>query len=252
MENEEKKKYRWVKPLLKLSLGVLILVGIFLSIYFTLKHFGYESISKEELQAIIESYGVYGQLIYILISFLQVTFVPLPGALTILVGNLLFGPWEAFFLSFIGIMLGSLVAFALGRTIGRKFVVWCFGDEETVDHYLEKLKGKEIVLLFFMFLLPMFPDDALCAVAGLTTMNWFTFIIIQLITRPVAIGGTLIFMSGEVIPYEGWGLALIIVGSLLCLVAFFFAYKYSDQINKWLDKTALKITNFFKRDKEKK
>ena len=247
---ENKKKVNILKMVFKFGLGLLLIVGVLLSVYFTLKHFGYQDLTKEELQSLIESTGVYGQLVFVLISFLQVTFVPIPGAITILAGNLLFGIWESFFLSLIGILLGSLLAFFLGKTIGRKFVIWCIGDEETLNHYLEKLKGKEVVLLFFMFLLPMFPDDALCAVAGLTSMNYFTFILIQLITRPVAVGGTLLFMSGEFIPYEGWGLAFIIIGSLLCLVAFYFAYKYSENISQWLDNVASKITNKLKGKKE--
>ena len=39
----------------------------------------------------------------------------------------------------------------LGRKIGRPFVNWIVGDKETVDYYLKKLKGKETIILFFMF-----------------------------------------------------------------------------------------------------
>ena len=244
------KKVDWKKTILKFLLGALLLGGLFLIIYLVLRHFGYDKMTQEELQALIEKTGIYGKIVFTFISFLQVTFVPIPGAITILAGNYLFGFWEGFLLSFIGMLLGSLLAFFLGKTIGRKFVNWAFGSKEQVDYYLSKLKGKETVLLFFMFFLPMFPDDALCAVAGLTKMKTSTFTIMQLITRPTSILGTLLFMSGEVIPYKGWGLVIIISVGILSLVGFIFAYKYSDKINSWLEKISEKITSLLKHIKE--
>lgn len=244
------KKVDWKKTLLKFLLGGLLLGGLFLVIYFILRHFGYDKLTQEELQALIKKTGIYGQIVFVFISFLQVTFVPIPGAVTILAGNFLFGFWEGLLLSFIGMFLGSVLAFFLGKTIGRKFVDWAFGSKEQVDYYLSKLKGKETILLFFMFFLPLFPDDALCAVAGLTKMKTSTFVIIQLITRPTSILGTLLFMSGEIIPYEGWGLAIIISVGILSLIAFIFAYKYSDKINDKLEKISEKITSLLKHNKE--
>lgn len=244
-------KTDWKKTILRLLLGVLVLGGLILAVYLLLRHFGYTDISREELQNLIEKTGVYGKLCFVLISFLQVTIVPIPAAITILAGNYLFGFWWGFFLSFIGIFAGSLFAFLLGRTIGRKFVNWAMGSKEQVDYCLGKLKGKEIVLLFFMFFLPCFPDDALCAVAGITNIKTPIFVLMQLITRPTSILGTLFFMSGEIIPYEGWGLAVILSVGILSVIGFVFAYKYSEQLNRKLENFSLKVTRFLKRDKEK-
>lgn len=245
------RKINWKKTILKLLLGILVLALFFGAIYLVLHLLGYTNFSQEQLQELIEKTGVYGKLCFILITFLQVTFIPIPSAVTILAGSYLFGFWWGFILSFIGSFLGSMFAYFLGRTIGRSFVDWAIGDKETVDYYLNKLKGKETVLLFFMFLLPAFPDDALCSIAGITNMKTSTFTLIQIITRPIGIFGTLFFMSGEFIPYEGWGLAIIILVVLLSLVAFCFAFKYSDKINNYLEKVSEKITNSLKRRKEK-
>lgn len=244
------KKIEWKKTIIKLIIGFIIL-GIFIALgYLVLHLLGYDKISKETLQEMVNSTGIYGKLIFVIISFLQVTFVPIPAAITIISGNILFGFWEGFFLSFIGILLGSIVAFLLGRVIGRRFVNWAFGDKETVDYYLEKIRGKEIVLLFFMFLLPCFPDDALCSIAGITNMKTPVFVIMQIITRVTSILGTLFFMSGEIIPYKGWGLIIIILVAILAIIAFMFTYNNAEKINTKLENTALKITNIFKK-KEK-
>ena len=158
----------------------------------------------------------------------------IPGAVTIIAGNYLFGTWLSFLYSYIGMFLGALLAFFLGRKIGRPFVNWIVGDKETVDYYLKKLKGKETIILFFMFLLPMFPDDILCSIAGIMPITYSVFIFMQLITRFTSIGGTLLFMSGEIIPYHGWGLVLIIFLNILAIIAFILAMKRSEKINDYL------------------
>ena len=144
--------------------------------------------------------------------------------------------------------IGGLLAFVLGRVIGRPFVNWVAGDKETVDYYLEKLKGKEVIVLFFMFLLPVFPDDLLCSVAGIMpTISYPVFIIMQLITRATSIFGTLLFMSGEYIPLYGWGLFIIIPLGIIAIIAFIYSMKNSDKINDKLISTIDKI--FKKKDK---
>ena len=121
-------------------------------------------------------------------------------------------------------ILGAILAFYLGRVFGRPFVNWVVGDKETVERYLKKIKNKEFVVFFFMFLLPLFPDDTLCSVAGITKLRWRDFLLIQIITRPTSILGTLFFMSGEVIPYHGWGLVVLAVVCILSIVAFILSF----------------------------
>lgn len=247
--NSSDEKINLKKSIIKLVLSTILVCLILIPIYFLLKHYGLDDLTKEEIQQIIDKTGIYGKIVFILLSFLQVTIIPIPSTITILAGSVIFGFWEGFFLSFIGIMLGSLFAFFLGKTIGRKFVNWVVGSKEQVDYYLDKLRGKETVLLFFMFLFPLFPDDLLCSVAGLTKMTTSTFTIIQFITRPVGILGTLLFMSGEVIPYKGWGLVIIALVVIISIILFIYSLKYSERINDFFENISLKITKLFKNKK---
>ena len=141
-------------------------------------------------------------------------------------------------------LLGGSLAFWLGRLIGKKFVYWVAGDKETVEDYLHKMKGKESVVLFFMFLFPFFPDDMLCCLAGITSMSFTTFTIMQVITRFTSISATIFFMSGEIIPYHGWGIPVLILISILGIIAFIISYKNADKIQDW-------FVNLFKKKKEK-
>ena len=112
---------------------------------------------------------------------------------------------------------------------------------------LNNLKGKEIVVLFFMFLLPFFPDDALCSIAGIMPISYPLFIAMQLITRSISILATLLFMSGEIIPYHGWGLVILIIIGIASIILFIIAYKNSEKINNALLKFSDK---FIKKKKQ--
>ena len=246
--NEKKKKI--LKAILKLLGGVLVVIVFFLIIFLIL-HFGFNVDIKdledqEKIQALIEQTGAYGRLVFILISFLQVTFIPIPGAVTILTGNYLFGFWDSIWMSFLGMFIGTMFAFWIGRVVGRPFINWVVGDKDLVDEYLLKLEKKETVLLFFMYLLPFFPDDALSSISGATKITWKRFILIQILTKPIGIFATLVVMSGEYIPYSGWGIPVLIGLGVLAIVTFIIAYKNADKINSFLEKISEKITSFLK------
>ena len=230
----ENRKIDVKKTIIKLVSSIIVIAIFVVLLLVLFKALGIDSLNEEKIQQEISKLGVWAPLAFIVLSFLQVTFVPIPGAVTIIAGNYLFGTWLSFLYSYIGMFLGALLAFFLGKKIGRPFVNWIVGDKETVDYYLKKLKGKETIILFFMFLLPMFPDDILCSIAGIMPITYSVFIFMQLITRFTSIGGTLLFMSGEVIPYHGWGLVLIIFLNILALVAFILAMKHSEKINDYL------------------
>ncbi len=226
----------------KLVISVLVIGLVVCVLYFVMKHFGLTDMTSEEVRKIVSSTGAVAPLIYILVSFVQVTLIPIPAAVTIVAGNFLFGPWLAFLYSYIGMIIGSVFAFWLGKVIGRPFVNWIAGSPEKVDEWLEKLKGREKILLFFMFLLPFFPDDILCSVAGILPISWGVFMIMQLITRTTSIGCTIIFMSGEFIPYEGWGLVVLVILAVICITAFILSMKYADKINDFFIRISDKFT----------
>ena len=141
-------------------------------------------------------------------------------------------------LSLLGIIPASVVAFFVGRKLGDKAVCWIVG-EETLKAWQEKLKGKDNLFLTAMFLLPMFPDDVLCFVAGLSTMSTKYFLTIISISRLLIVFATC--FSFQIIPINTWwglllwGLIILVVG-----VVFFLIYKHKDTvqdiIESWKEK----------------
>ncbi len=227
--------------LLRVAVSLVLLALLFLIVYFILRIFGIQNITKENIEKFVGKFGAWAPIIFIFISFLQVTFIPIPSTVTVLAGSYLFGAVPSFFYSFIGITLGAFVAFILGRVIGRRFVAWVVGGEERLDMWQRKLVGREHALLWIMFFAPLFPDDALCAVAGLVKISYLEFAAMQFITRTISIGSTLFLMSGEIIPYHGWGLALIIVIGVLFTALSVLSLIYYEKVADFINKITLKI-----------
>ena len=224
----------------KLILCTLIFLAIGGATFFTIcatgiiKKIG----SIEALRDYISQFGSMAVFLYILFSFLQVVILPVPGSVTVAAGVALFGPLKCSIYSFIGITIGSIVAFAIGRWIGEKAVRWIVG-KDTLKKWLEKLKGKDYLILSIMFLLPLFPDDVLCFVAGLSSMTWPYFLIMITITRAISVLSTA--YSVGLIPFTTWwGILIWLVIGALIILAFWLVCKYSDKIDYFI-KNKLKI-----------
>ena len=71
------------------------------------------------------------------------------------------------------------------------------------------------------------------SIAGIMPLGFAGFLFMQLITRATSILATLLLMSGEFIPYNGWGIPILITIGALGVVAFIISFKYSDKINEW-------------------
>ena len=85
-----------------------------------------------------------------------------------------------------------------------------------------------------MFLLPIFPDDVLCFVAGLSTMSWKFFIVLQLIARSFSVFATSYSLNGSIIPYNTWwGILIWCLIGIAIIALFVLLFKKGDKIEKW-------------------
>lgn len=183
----------------------------------------------EALRAFVEQNGAWSYAVFVLLEILNIVVLPIPAFLIHMVGVALFGPVRAFFIIFASVLVGSYIAFALGRVCGKPVVRWCIG-EAALDKYTRLLGNRGNLLFVMMQLLPFFPDDILCMVAGVSGMSWGFFTFAMLFTRPVYIGAVCFFGSGTVIPFSGWGIPVWI--ALFCLmgVLFFLFCRYEGPI----------------------
>lgn len=231
--------------ILRLFLTITIVFAFFIACYIIIKTTGvWEKINSiEKLRAIVESGGAFSFIVFVLLQILQTTVLQIPAIFVTIAGTLVFGRWTAFVLSYIAVMIGSIIMFWIGRKAGRKFLNWLAG-KETADKWIKRMShGK--YLFFLMMLFPMFPDDILCVIAGFTNMSFGYFLVTNLIARGIGIACTVFFGSGAVIPFHGWG--LIVWGVIILVVAalFYLSVKYQNKIDEV-------VKQFFQKDKKKK
>ena len=216
--------------------GVRALITVFLVLLFCLilwwifqktgffKVFG----DSELLQEYLQKAGIWMPILYVTLQFLQVVILPIPSIVSTVAGIALFGAFWTAVYSFVGIVLGSILAFYIGKRWGNRAVGWLIG-EESLKSWQKKLKGKDNALLTVMFLLPVFPDDILCFFAGISTMSWRYFLVMMGFSRFIAITSTC--YSFDLIPVNTWWgilLWLVIIGGIIAITI--LVYKNMDRI----------------------
>ncbi len=187
--------------------------------------------SVESLRQYVRKNGGYAVVVMLVIQILQVIILPIPGIIPIGASVALFGPFIGAAISYTGIFTGSLIGFFIGRKLGYKVVSFVVGENSLLK-VQNAVKGKDKAFLTAMFLLPFFPDDLLCFVAGLSTMTGGYFIPMIAITRLISVFLTAYSVNGSIIPYNtAWGASLWIIIFLLTAAMSQYLYKNGDKIS---------------------
>lgn len=141
--------------------------------------------SKEALRAYLKTYGGLGPVVLTLIQALQVVLPVLPGFFGCIVGSAMFGAAGGFWINYIGISAGSLIAYWLARRFGVGLVEKMVSLEkyDRVVKWVNQQKSYTAVL-FLAILLPLAPDDFLCYFSGLTSMSAKKFTWIIILAKP--------------------------------------------------------------------
>lgn len=224
----------------KLTVILYILLDFILILFFFLLSSGFMTVvdDPEHFQQYLESAGSWMGALFVVLQFLQVIVLPIPSFVTLVAGTILFGAGRCFLYSYFAIVVGSIIAFYIGKFLGYKAVCWLVG-KETLDVWMKKIKGKDYFLLTAMFILPFFPDDVLCFVAGISSITPRYFIVMIILVRAFTIATTCFPI--DLIPFTGWGLAVWAFIFLAVIVAFFLFCKYQDRFQLFLGKIKKKF-----------
>ena len=130
------------------------------------------------MQQFVNRFGMVGALIFVLIQIVQVVFPIIPGGISCLAGVLLFGAIPGFFYNYIGICVGSCIAFGIARSLGRPVLYKMF-SEKMIEKYLTwtEQKGRFLKLFALAIFLPVAPDDFL----------WKQFVAVIFLGKPFSI-----------------------------------------------------------------
>lgn len=166
---------------------IAVLVLVILTI---LGYIGYKKglfNSVDTFRDFILSFGVWANIIFMLVQVIQIVVPIIPGGLTTVFGVVIFGPFWGFIYNYISICAGSLLVFFISRTFGKSVILNFFG-EETFDKYKHRIKDKTYEKFFaWAILLPVAPDDFLCYLTGLSDMSFKKYATIILLCKPPSI-----------------------------------------------------------------
>lgn len=190
--------------------------------------------NRDELVKVMNDFGPWAPFFYVALQILQVVVAPVPGQIVGGVGGFLFGHWGILWTT-IGSFIGFWLVFSIARKFGRPLIEKIFKKPavEKFD-FIINAKGSALII-FAIFLLPGFPDDLVCYIAGLTKLSMKKLMLISILGR---------FPTIVITNYIGMGLngniGLVAALSLLAVVVVGLATWQRER-----------IMTFLKRDNDK-
>jgi len=170
-------------------------------------------------------------LVFIAIQALQVIISPIPGEITGPVGGVLFGTWLGVVYSTIGLTVGTLFCFWVGRKWGEPLVrPWL--SEHNWNRLNFILEAEGAIICFILYLIPGFPKDIISYLFGISPMPFWVFAVVSTIGR---LPGTVIssYFGAHVAEQQYiYAIAFLAIVVAFCLPL----YYYRDRILKRLHK----------------
>ena len=115
-----------------------------------------EFLTAERLGHILENAGLLAPLVYVIVYAVGVCLF-VPGTLLTTLGAAIFGPYFGFIYVWVGAMIGSSLAFFIGRYLGRDFAASLIGDRlRKYDEAIER-NGFATVLYLRLVYFPFTP-----------------------------------------------------------------------------------------------
>ncbi len=156
----------------------------------------------EKLRVFVQGFGALAPLAMIGVQVSQVLFAPVPGQVVGVAAGLSFGVLRGTVYVMIGAAIGTFLGIFIARRYGR-LVVKRFVDETTLDRFDGLAEEHGMVPFALLILLPGFPDDAICLIAGLSDLDFRWLVIWGTVLR---LPGFLILVTtGDTLAVHGYG-----------------------------------------------
>ena len=230
--NKVKENKATILKLLSLLLIVALISGVTLGVLFLSGVLRYEDGFVFDSHILDSFKGKwYGFIVFILIqTVLSMLLCVIPGvaAAFVMFSTVLYpNPWMAFLLSYSCVIIASAVLYIIGRLGGYKLCEKLLGKEDC-EKSLNLLRTRGTVYFPLMMLFPIFPDDALVMIAGVTKMKLSWFIPSIIVCR--GIGAATIIFGMSVIPFDSFTSAYDWL--ILITVCFFWIMEIFTLANK--------------------
>lgn len=219
------------KIILKILLILVVLAIIALGVYGLMKLLGVDSISG--LQEVCNKYGKYSYLIIITLQIIQVVFIPISNQIITIPAIAVIGIIPAFICSWIGIEIGTIILYLIGRKGGGKLLEWILSDKEKVEKTTTAMKTRKLFYIVGM-LINVIPDDILTCVAGCAKLNFLYVLIVSAITRAICVAST-VFGFG-LLTQTWWGIIILVVLYIGIIYLGYLFLRYETKIEAWVAK----------------
>lgn len=208
---------------------IIIVIVVALLVYGFVKSGAIEYLkSREKLEELITSLGVWGPIAYIgmytVVTITCISVLPLTIA-----GGLIFGPVMGVIYTAIGAGVGLSLAFLIARYIARKPIEEKFGQTEAFKKINEGVKNDGWFILATTRLLPIFPFGIQNYVYGLTPIGFWQY---SLLSTLFILPGTSVFVllagavaSGDMKTAMKYAIIASLIFFVLTLITKFIAKK---------------------------
>ena len=167
---------------------------------------------QNAVAADIQEYGYWGPVVLFALFVLQVFFAFIPGQGLMLASANIYGFTGGFLISWISLAVGGQLAFWLARRYGRPFAEkWV--SPSVLNRWDKSAAGRGIAFYVITLVMPFFPNDAMCYVAGIGRMSSPRFLIANILGRGIAS-----FFTALVGAYSGENPALFWVAVVIFIV----------------------------------
>jgi 1-acyl-sn-glycerol-3-phosphate acyltransferase len=164
--------------------------------------------NREAVAASVKELGLWGPAIVFVLLLLQVFLAFIPGQALMVTCGYLYGFWGGLFITWLGLVTGGHAAFLLARRYGRPFAErWISPD--TLARWDKASHGQGMGFFALSLVLPVFPNDAMCYVAGLGKIMPRRFLYANMLGRGIScLLANLAGAYGSRIPLWGWALGI--------------------------------------------
>jgi uncharacterized membrane protein YdjX (TVP38/TMEM64 family) len=223
-------RYAWLVGLGLIALGVLSCAWL---IYTDAPSYRFVVRLYEDphfLKKTLRQWGVMAPVIFIALQALQVIISPIPGEATGFLGGYIFGEWLGLIYSTIGLTVGSLAAFGIGRWLGAHYVQ-ALVSKETWARMGFIVEAEGAILCFIIYLIPGLPKDMVCYLFGISPMPFWVFAVVSTLGR---IPGTWVLSTQGAHTATGHYLQVILITAVAVAVALPLYY-YRHRIVAWFE-----------------
>ncbi len=143
-------------------------------------------------------------------------------------GGYLFGEWLGLLYSTIGLTLGSVAAFGVGRWLGAHHVRTLV-SQDTWDRMGFIIEAERAILCFIIYLIPGLPKDMVCYLFGISPMPLWVFALVSTLGR---LPGTWVLSAQGALTATGNYLQVILLTAIMVAAALPLYY-YRHRIVGW-------------------